>query len=123
MRVRSKLAYLPLPSSRHFLGVTGVGTRLSLDKVVIEIESFEGARRSVGSFPSSRSIMTQSRGSPGEELVEEVVPQLAETLVAMPGTIIWTCCQCNGKEGVVARAGTRLGLIKALAQEQRRDKG
>lgn len=123
MRARSELAYSPSPSSRHFLGVMGVGTRLSLDKVVMEIESFEGARRLVGSFPSSRSIMAQSRGSPDEEPVEEVVPQLAETLVAMPGVIIWTCCQCNRKEGVVARAGTRRGLIKALAREQRRDKG
>jgi hypothetical protein len=70
----------------------GVGTRLSVDKVGMEIESFEGARRSVGSFPSSRSLMTQSSGSPGEETVEEVVPQLAESLESMPGTITWTCC-------------------------------
>jgi hypothetical protein len=94
----------------------GVGTRLSLDKVVMEVESFEGTRRSLGSFPSSRSMITQSSGSPSEEPVEEVVPQLAEISESMPGTITWTCCQCDGKEGVVARAGTWRGLFKALAR-------
>jgi hypothetical protein len=65
----------------------GVGTRLSLDKVVMEVESFEGTRRSPGPFPSSRSTMTQSSGSSSEEPAEEVVPQLVEILESMPGTI------------------------------------